>query len=214
MRTLKIKFPNVDTGLVSFITNAVTFGEFKQEAPDHDWSKLQMVDRATKAIYVLDDAILPSVDSIMFVVPRDHKGGAEYPYKVAKTMIKDFIAEGGHVPFNYTQATTAKLNEFIEEQGLGDTPEPEEIGSDGPTTNPLETLDTVVELVDEIRDVIGDYPEVVDAVEEALVEVLTLLEIVRGSIGTGAAGPKEPMVLEVTLAQVLKEDADITERLK
>lgn len=112
-RTIKLKLLT-KLKLETIETSARTFGEFKAEITelDIDWTSSKLIDRASKASFDLDEAVLPAVDAVMFVMPTKSKAGADLPYKVVKSYIKDFKAMGGNVPFNYTQATTKQLNKF------------------------------------------------------------------------------------------------------
>lgn len=97
-------------------TDARTFGEFKNLSEVRtlgiDWKSAKLIDRATKATFEIDTAVLPNVDSIMFVTPTKTKSGA-YAYREAVQWVKEYKENGGTVNFNYTHATTSKLNEFI-----------------------------------------------------------------------------------------------------
>lgn len=48
-------------------------------APDSDLSELALIDRATRTSYHLDDAVLPSTDTIFFVTLTKSKGGGYIP---------------------------------------------------------------------------------------------------------------------------------------
>lgn len=113
MRTLKLKMLT-QNDLVKVETAARTFGEFKAEVANLgiDWANVKLIDRASKATYEVDDAVLPSVDAILFVMPTQSKAGADLPYKEVKELVKNFKANGGVVPFNYTQASAETLNKF------------------------------------------------------------------------------------------------------
>lgn len=113
-RVIKLKLLT-QTDLVSVQTSARTFGEFKEEKVVKDlgidWSSAKLIDRASKVSFDLDESVLPAINALMFVTPTKTKSGL-IAYKEVKSLIKDFKAKGGYVPFNYTQATTAQLNEF------------------------------------------------------------------------------------------------------
>lgn len=115
MRVLKLKVLTQNE-LVKVETNVATFGELKNEsvvkALDIDWSKAKLIDRLSKAEFTLDAAVLPAVDSVLFVMPTQSKAGADLSYKELKEAIKEYKANGGSVPFNYTQASTSSLNKF------------------------------------------------------------------------------------------------------
>ena len=81
MRTIKFKLLT-QTNLESLTTNAVNFGELKQELKQIDWGRninfnsVQFIERTTKVAYGnVDEAILPAVDSIFIVVPTQTKSG-------------------------------------------------------------------------------------------------------------------------------------------
>lgn len=115
LRTLKLKVLD-RTELVKVETAARTFGELKAEEVVKglgiDWSSAKLIDRASKAEFVLDEAVLPATDAVMFVMPTKSKAGADLPYKEVKELVKNFKANGGVVPFNYTQASAEQLNKF------------------------------------------------------------------------------------------------------
>lgn len=114
MRTISLKVLT-QSELVKVETNARTFGEFKTEVAhlEIDWSSSKLIDRASKASFEMDDAVLPATDAIMFVMPTKSKAGA-YSYREAIKKVKELKEAGVPVPFNYTHATTAQLNDFIE----------------------------------------------------------------------------------------------------
>ena len=146
MRTLKIKVLT-QSELVKVETSARTFGEFKKEAIvaelGIDWTSAKLIDRASKATYEVDEAVLPATDAIMFVMPTKSKAGADLSYKTVKDLIKTFKAHGGIVPFNYTQASTEQLNKFWNsvKDGKAAVEEiQEELNSETPCTEELETI--------------------------------------------------------------------------
>lgn len=114
-RVIKLKLLT-QTELVKVETSARTFAEFKKEpavsALGIDWNSAKLIDRASKASFDLDEAVLPAIDALMFVTPTKTKSGADLGYKEVKAKIKEFKEKGGIVPFNYTQATTTELNKF------------------------------------------------------------------------------------------------------
>lgn len=114
-RVIKLKLLT-QTDLVKVETDARTLAEFKKDPQVEklgiNWSQAKLIDRASKASFDLDEAVLPAIDCLMFVTPTKTKSGADLPYKEVKEKIKNFKANGGVVDFNYTQATTAQLNEF------------------------------------------------------------------------------------------------------
>ena len=115
-RNIKIKV-GTQTSLIKVTTSASTLGELKKELTNVNWKNTTVIDRDSKASYVLDDAALPVVDCTLFVMPMEAKSGAyiELSYKEAKAKIKHLKEMGIEIPFNYTQATTGRMNEFLEE---------------------------------------------------------------------------------------------------
>lgn len=115
LRTLKIKVLT-QSELVKVETAARTFGEFKKEAVvaelGIDWSSAKLIDRASKATYEVDEAVLPATDAIMFVMPTKSKAGADLSYKEVVAKINEFKAAGGTVPFNTVGKSAKQLNEF------------------------------------------------------------------------------------------------------
>lgn len=114
-RTIKLKLLT-QTSLVKVETSARTFAEFKNEPTvmelGIDWNSAKLIDRATKATFDLDESVLPSVDSLMFVTPTKTKSGI-YTYQEARQKVKEYKDNGGNVPFNYTHSSTAQLNTFL-----------------------------------------------------------------------------------------------------
>lgn len=114
MKTIKLKLLDRQD-LVSINTEATTLGEFKNLSEvkelNINWEATKLIDRATKTSFDIDEAKLPTIDALFFVVPTKTKAGS-LPYKEVKKKIKKYKKEGGEVPFNYTQATTQQLNDF------------------------------------------------------------------------------------------------------
>jgi hypothetical protein len=115
-KVIKLKLLDREN-LVEIKTSARTFGEFKAEpeveALSINWEASKLIDRATKSSFDLDESILPEVNSIMFVTPTKTKSGTR-SYKEAKAFLKKYKEEGNTIPFNYTQATTQQMNDFID----------------------------------------------------------------------------------------------------
>jgi len=113
-RTIKLKLLT-QTELVKVETSARTLGELKEEITELgiDWSSSKLIDRASKASFEVDQAVLPEIDSVMFVMPTKSKAGA-LGYWEARDAVKEYKDNGGDVPFNYTHKTTQELNEFLD----------------------------------------------------------------------------------------------------
>jgi hypothetical protein len=83
-RTLKFKFLNV-TGVFSLESDARTYGELKAEIRQNQdlfklfgtktFEDINLIDRDTRVIYKMDEAILPATDAILFVSVTKSKGG-------------------------------------------------------------------------------------------------------------------------------------------
>jgi hypothetical protein len=116
MRTLSLKVLTQNS-LVKVETDVRTLGEFKKETVvkglEIDWANIKLIDRASKNSYEVEDAVLPSVNAILFIMPTKSKAGV-YSYQEAKQLVKEYKSNGGEVPFNYTQASAVKLNEFLD----------------------------------------------------------------------------------------------------
>lgn len=120
MSTRVIKFKvQTQAQPISVETDARTLGELKEvEAVKNigiNWSEVSLVEKRTKTTLELDSALLPASDTIIFVSPIKTKAGADYPYAVAKAMVKQMIEDGIVDKFNYTHSTTSELNKIIEE---------------------------------------------------------------------------------------------------
>ena len=120
-RVIKLKVLT-STNVVTINTNVRTFGEFKNllevKSLGIDWSSAKLIDRATKASFELDEAVLPSVDCIMFHTPTKSKAGVDWlqaSYKECKAEIKKLKDSGVYIPFNYTQASTSSLQSFLDD---------------------------------------------------------------------------------------------------
>jgi len=102
--------------LVTIETSVRNLGEFK-ELPEVkelniNWGQSKLVDRATQNTIELDTALLPNIDSILFISVTKTSSGV-YTRSELYTIIKEYKQQGGVVNFNYTQTTTSKLQEFV-----------------------------------------------------------------------------------------------------
>lgn len=136
IRTIKLKVLT-STNVVTISTDVRTFGEFKNlaevESLGIDWKSAKLIDRATKASFELDDAVLPAVDCIMFHTPTKSKAGADWSqagYKECKAEIKSLKDSGVYIPFNYTQATTKDLQSFLSDYYFNDSEDETVVVSD------------------------------------------------------------------------------------
>lgn len=113
-RTIKLKLLT-QTELVKVETSARTLAEFKKEVENLniDWSSTKLIDRASKASFEIDSAVLPEIDSIMFVMPTKSKAGASYQQEL-RGKIKELKTNGYNIPFNYTTASNAVMEAFLE----------------------------------------------------------------------------------------------------
>ena len=136
-RVLKLKVLT-QSELVKVETSARTFGELKKEAVvaalGIDWSSAKLIDRASKASFEVDEAVLPATDAIMFVMPTKSKAGASYQAEL-RAKIKQLKEDGVEVPFNYTHATNSQMEAFLasvetveEETDAAEDPVPREAG--------------------------------------------------------------------------------------
>lgn len=80
-RTIKLKLLT-QNNLVSVVTGVRTLAEFKKTpevlALNIDWESTKLIDRESKAIFDLDEAVMPAINAIMFVTPTKTKGGIDY----------------------------------------------------------------------------------------------------------------------------------------
>lgn len=113
-RTIKLKSLTQST-LIPIVTDVRTFGEFKNlpevRGMEVNWNETKLIDRASKSSFDIDEAVLPAIDSIMFITPTKTKSGSYYAELKAK--IKEYKDNGGYVPFNYTHATTETMEDFV-----------------------------------------------------------------------------------------------------
>lgn len=121
MRTIKLKVLTQNE-LVVVETNARTFGEFKTEVSGLgiDWSSAKLIDKASKASFEVDNAILPATDALMFVMPVKSKAGASRSEMTAA--VKALKEKGVEIPFNYTHATNKQLEDFLSSQTTEEEP--------------------------------------------------------------------------------------------
>ena len=118
-RIIKLKLLT-QVALVKVETSARTLAEFKAEPSvlelGIDWSGAKLIDRASKATFDLDEAVLPAIDSLMFVTPTKTKsGGCDYSHKECLEIIKVYKNGGNAVPFNASRTSTTALNKFIDD---------------------------------------------------------------------------------------------------
>lgn len=113
-RTIKLKIDGQEQLLV-VKSSARTIGELKNEVTSVNWKNTAVIDRASKNMLAVDESLLPAEECLLFVMPQKSKSGAyvELSYKEAKARVKELKNNGVTVDFNYTQATTARLNEFL-----------------------------------------------------------------------------------------------------
>jgi len=118
-RVIKLKVLTASAP-VSIITDVRTFGEFKElaevKALRIDWSSAKLIDRATKASFELNEAVLPEIDCIMFHTPTKSKAGSDWAnasYKECKVEMKKLKDAGVEIPFNYTNVSSSVMQEFL-----------------------------------------------------------------------------------------------------
>lgn len=113
-RLVKIKLLTQDMP-VKIETDARTLGELKNVSEVKklaiDWANTKVINRSDKATFELDESVLPAIDCTLFITPTKTKSGQDLPYKEVKENLRNYVAKGGKLDFNYTQATTVKLNE-------------------------------------------------------------------------------------------------------
>lgn len=63
--------------LIVVESNARTFGELKKQLPNIKWDGMRVVERSTKNTLQMDDAVLPAIDFVLFLVPEKVKSGAD-----------------------------------------------------------------------------------------------------------------------------------------
>jgi len=112
-RVVKLKLLT-QQDVITVKTSARTRGELCSELSSYgiNWGSVKLIDRATHDTYELDEAVLPAIDCLLFVVPIKTKSGVDLSYREVKEKIKEYKENGGDVPFNYTHATTEELNGF------------------------------------------------------------------------------------------------------
>ena len=189
-RTIKLKVLT-STQVVTIETGIRTFGEFKAlpqvEELGIDWSSCKVIDRATKASFELDEAVLPAINCILFQTITKSKAGMDWAtadYQECKEEIKALKEEGVKIPFNYTHASTDTLREFLsdfyaEEEDLVDITEKDDVETIIATIeNLLEILKVKASFLSDTE----DAEELVDAVtvddlEDEFAEICKQLEV-------------------------------------
>lgn len=61
--------------LIHHESAARTFGELKKELPQIKWGGMRTIERTNKTTLQMDDAVLPSTDFILFLMPEKVKSG-------------------------------------------------------------------------------------------------------------------------------------------
>jgi hypothetical protein len=117
-RIIRIK-TDTQSQLITVETSATTLGELKQEKTGINWKDTTVVVKETKTGLPFDESPLPAGNTLLFVFPKNSKSGkyVELSYREAKQAIKELKSQGVEIPFNYTRATTERLNEFLKAQG-------------------------------------------------------------------------------------------------
>lgn len=114
-RKLRLKI-GLQTQLMDITTDVRTFGEFKSlpqvQDLDINWDQNKLIDRETKNSFDIDEAILPAIESILFIVPSKTKSGS-LTYSEAKKKILTLIEEGEIEKITWMGKSTADLNKII-----------------------------------------------------------------------------------------------------
>lgn len=198
-RVIKLKLLT-QTDLVKVETSARTLGELKQEslvkALGIDWNNAKLIDRASKASFDLDESILPAIDALMFITPTKTKSGADLLYKEVKAKIKEYKENGGVVDFNYTQATTAQLNEFWNK-----------VSTTKPSTSAKHSVQEVKKVVESVK------ATKVEVKETNIIDDLDLLQEVETLLKQGAKLQAVKLVKDFTNLD-LKASKDFIDNFK
>jgi hypothetical protein len=115
MRTIKLKLLTQQQ-LEVVETNARTFGELKSELEylGINWNNNKLIDRSTKTTFELDNALLPSGDSIMFQMPTKSESGLSRA--IVLNTVKNLKEAGVTIPFdNISRISTDTLIKFIKD---------------------------------------------------------------------------------------------------
>ena len=173
-RVIKLKVLT-STNVVTINTNVRTFGEFKNlpevKSLGIDWSSAKLIDRATKASFELDEAVLPAVDCIMFHTPTKSKAGADWSkvaYKECKAEIKKLRDSGVYIPFNYTQASTSDLQKFLNDYYFANEPTQIEDVVEGEEDEVEVLIETIQDLLNTLKSKVASriYVEEEDCIDE------------------------------------------------
>lgn len=129
MRKISFKLLT-QSSILSIDTDATTFGQLKEEVKvnglDVSFENNQFIDRATKVSYgAIDEAILPVVDSIFFVVPLKTKSGMNVDsmsYLQVRQAIIDENKKGARLSIlGSTDTLKARLKDYILTTGVEET---------------------------------------------------------------------------------------------
>lgn len=183
-RTIKLKVLT-STNVVTIETGVRTFGEFKElpevTALGIDWKSAKLIDRATKASFELDEAVLPSVNCIMFHTPTKSKAGANWSqagYKECKAEIKALKDSGVYIPFNYTQATTKDLQSFLSDYYFNDSDNDAMVVNDAvqeiDNSEILTLINTIQNLLQNLK---GRVSAMVTTEEDIVEDMLTIQDL-------------------------------------
>lgn len=122
-RKLRLKI-GLQAQLMDITTDVRTFGEFKSlpqvQELSIDWGQNKLIDRETKNSFDIDEAILPAIESILFVVPSKTKSGG-LSYAEAKKKILQLIEEGKMEKISWMGKSTEDLNKLLQEQNFETT---------------------------------------------------------------------------------------------
>jgi len=203
MRTIRLKL-FTQTAVEALQTAARTFGELKKEIQDNpslsekiNFSNVQFIERDTKVIYgAIDDAILPSVDCIMFVTPTKTKLGA-----------LPTVSELEDMSYNELRSLGSRWNK---EDSAG-------LDISGKRADILIELITYVSVMNEsVKDT-----EVTPLVLTALDKVKTiekyaseLTKEIEGLISMAKQPKEEPSVVKVTIEMLDKEAKALAQLFK
>ena len=177
-RIVKLKLLT-QVSLVSIETDVRTLEQFKAlpevEKLDIKWNQSKLIDRATKNSIDLDSALLPAIDCIIFVTPTKTESGAT-PRQELYAQIATLKQLGVEVSFNYTQASSQKLQEFIDEntsEPVIETPSPV-----SPNYTTREVIQRVI-IIEEtpVGEELVDEDAIIEEVFQTLADFITVSEI-------------------------------------
>jgi len=184
--------------LINHESAARTFGELKSELGNVKWDGMRVVERTDKRTLQLDDAVLPSGDFVLFLVPEKVKSGASKAKKAVKKL---------------KNIATAKYNELRSHASFLNNMKDAQIAMNGGT----EELRKAVQTYYDGKDTAGSTAEgndVVATIEEARTKINAAIDTLIANAGNAAAVDTTEYLIKTSVDDLDNEFNDIKKALK